>query len=413
MHRALGATLLAVAALAAVLFCSPASASVGSISGTVTAASDGAPLEDVQVCVWLEGWVGVGEERVEERCTATAADGSYTIASIKEGTYTVQFWPPASGLNYVPEYYEDDRWLGNRTPVYVGSPTGIDAELEKGGSIEGRVTSESGGAPIADLWVCAEETDTEEARCERTDADGNYSILGLRGPESDSRKGEYRIHFDPERGGQKFTGEYYDDRRTPWEWWLLKTIAITPGEDVTGVNGALEPTSEIRGLVTVAATGEPLWGILVCALTAQYMEYDEMATVCDKTDPSGHYEIDDLVADQYRVAFSVERREYFHLLPELKEENDGYPTRYWNEETSWLGANVLTLTAPTVATGIDARLGPPAPAPAVPAVTPAPGAPEVTHPHRRCKRGFVRRKIKGKRRCVRRHRHTHQRRHHS
>ncbi|HEU5251829.1 MAG TPA: carboxypeptidase-like regulatory domain-containing protein [Solirubrobacterales bacterium] len=378
-----------------------------SISGTVTAAPNGAPLEDIQVCAWKEGWVGVGEEKVEERCTSSAADGSYVIDSVSEGTYTVQFWPPASGLNYVPEYYEDDRWLGSRTPVYVGPVAGIDAELEEGGVIEGQVTSEAGGAPIADLWVCAEETDSGENRCELTDSDGNYSIIGLRGPEGGFRNGEYRIHFDPERGGQKFTGEYYDDVSYRGQG---SNIPIAPGSLVSGVDGALEPTSEIRGLVTVAATGAPIGGTLVCALTSQYMKLDEIPTLCDRTDGSGHYEIGDLEAGQYRVAFSLELREFVHLLPEFEEENDGYPTIYWDAESSWSGADVLTLTAPTLASGIDGRFGP-APAP-VPSSSAAPsGVPLAAPAKRRCKHGFVRRKVRGKRRCVPRHRHKHPRRH--
>lgn len=396
-----------MAALLLIGVAGPAKAFASSISGTVTAASDGAPVEDVQVCAWKRGGIGVGEEKVEERCTATAADGFYAIESISEGTYTVQFWPPASGLNYVPEYYEDDRWLGNTTPVLVGPAAGIDAELEEGGVIEGRVTDEAGGAPIAGLWVCAEETDTGENRCETTDSDGSYSILGLWGAETGFWQGEYRIHFEPERGGQKFTAEYYDE--TPY-WGVATKIPITPGSIVTGVDAALEPTSEIRGLVTVAATGAPLGGTLVCALVSQHLEWDKVADFCDRTDGSGHYEIGDLEAGPYRVAFSLELREFVHLLPPLEEENDGYPTSYWDAKTGWSGADVLALTAPTLASGIDARLGPPPPLAPPSSASPSP-APLIAPAKRRCKHGFVRRKVKGKRRCVRRHRHKHPRGH--
>lgn len=73
----------------------------------------------------------------------------------------------------------------------------------------------------------------------------------------------------------------------------------------------------------------------------------------------GAYSVGRLQGGQYKVLFSLEIEEFVHQIPPLKTEEDGFPTRYWKEGSSWAQADVLTLTAPTVATDIDAQLGPP------------------------------------------------------
>jgi len=367
-----------------------------SISGAVTDASTHAGLEGVEVCAWKIS--GNEAEQAEEHCVFTAPGGTYEIALGSKGTYKVEFWPRGGDLNYIAQFYDEKRYWGEATDVYSSAaPTEhVNAALEEGGEIEGQVVSEVGGAPIQGVLVCAEQDlGDAETGCDLTDADGNYKIIGL-------REGEYTVEFIPEYNELAFLGEYYDDA---FSWWLGDRVPVTVGGLTAGIDAALEPASEIRGLVTAAASGAPLQGILVCI--APPLDYDETYFSdygqCTRTGASGAYAFSGLEAGQYKAMFSVELWEYIHQIPPMKPEPDGYPTVYWNEKPTWEESEAITLTAPTIAIA-NARLGPPAPA-AGPA-PPAAARTALRPSRRRCKPGFTRKKIKGKRRCVRRsHKH--------
>jgi hypothetical protein len=373
---------------------SPAFAEASSISGAVTDVSDGAVLQNLEVCAWLDSF----SEPVppKEQCVRTAADGGYEISSLGNGTYRVKFWPRGTGLNYIAEYYDDEQWRSDATPILLGPDdhvAGIDAQLRKGGIIQGRVISSVGGAPIASLLVCARGPYVET--CDLTDTDGQYEIFGL-------HSGAHRIEFIPTFNGLKYTGEYYDNQITEWR---SNYVAVSLGQVKDGIDAVLEPTSEIRGAITTAATGAPLRKILVCVSRQQ--DYDKYflgrsnTGGCARTNDSGEYAVGGLLPGQYGVMFSVELREYYGQLPPHPPEPDGYPTTYWNEESTWGDADFIPLVAPTIAAGINARLGPPGPAPiATPLASPA--LPLSTRVKHRCKQGLVRKKVKGKRRCVKR-----------
>jgi hypothetical protein len=378
-----------------------------SIAGTVTDAADHAGIEGVEVCAWLNSF---SEPEPSPRCVSTAADGGYEIAPLISGTYRIEFWPRGGGLNYVAQFYDDQRYWSHADPVYTGNvPTdGIDAEMHEGGEIEGRVTSDVGGAPIEEVLVCAQQDMGDgEPGCDLTGADGEYTIVGL-------REGDYTVEFVPEHNGLEFLGEFYDDE---WSWWRGDRIPVSVGNVTSGIDAALEPASEIRGEVTAAASGAHLQGILVCIappLDYDYFYFSDFGQ-CQRTDSAGEYAFGGLEAGQYKAMFSVELWEYIHQIPPMKPDPDGYPTVYWNEKPTWAEADVLTLTAPTIATA-NARLGPPAqPLPPVITVSPTPSAQPVSRPKkRRCRPGLTRRKVKGKRRCVRRHRkHPHPRHRHT
>lgn len=77
----------------------------GSISGTVTDAAGGEPIEGIQVCA---------ESSFNSSCATTGADGTYAIGGLSEGKYEVAFrgfyvetgpdeYEP---LNYIRQYYD-------------------------------------------------------------------------------------------------------------------------------------------------------------------------------------------------------------------------------------------------------------------------------------------------------------------
>jgi hypothetical protein len=381
-------------------------AATGSISGTVTGAPSHAGVPGVEACAWETKNDGEIIES-KEHCAFTGSDGDYEIGQLGAGTYLILFWPRVQGQNYIPQFYDQDGlWPTDSVTVGDGPTTGIDMELPEGGSIRGQLTEEVGSKPLAGVMVCAtRQYEDSESSCAPTDADGKYEIVGL-------RTYQYTLKFSPDYSGLQYFGEYYDDKiiGLPQDGPPVP-VSVTAGSVTTGIDAALKPAAEIRGVVTAAANGAPLSEILVCvAPTFSFFESSFSDEVeCSRTSDSGAYAIKSLKEGQYKVLFSLELRDFIHYFPPLEPEEDGYPTRYWREKNTLWDADVLTLTAPTVATAIDARLGPSPPisstSPSSPPLPPA--APRILK--RRCKPGQHLRKVRGKRRCVRQHPRKHRR----
>lgn len=345
---AAGLATLAVLALSA-LAAPTALAAPGSVSGTVTGAPSAAPLAEVEVCLWpFEG------ANTKDHCAFSASNGHYELVNVDEGEYLVHFQPTREDENYVWGYYDPDHmWPPDPVTVGTGALTGIDKELEEGGSIEGQVTDEAGGEPLAGVIVCAGRGwEGQEPRCASTDADGRFDVFGLVNE-------EYRIEFSPEKSGLQYFGEYYEDQRIG-NGYPAKLVKARVGTVTTGINAALTPSAEIRGAVTSGADLTPVSGMLVCiAPPDTFSGYNfEEERQCDRTNSSGAYAVPLIEKGEYKVAFSLELREFIHTLPPYPPEEDGYPTRFWDEQESLWQADALTLGAPSVVTGIDAHFGP-------------------------------------------------------
>jgi len=164
----------------------------GKIAGRVT--SDGSPVEDVDVCAY---GFGSGE------CGETNVDGEYTIEHILPGSYKILFRPHVTceiicqpATDYVFQYWNDQSTLEAAGAVVVKesqATTGVNAELQLGGRISGRVTTAAiAPQPIANLMVCASSTATnkkgervstelgqQEPTCALTNSAGEYTISAL------------------------------------------------------------------------------------------------------------------------------------------------------------------------------------------------------------------------------------------
>ena len=162
----------------------------GKISGRVT--SGGSPVAGIQVCTY--------------RCQETNSNGEYTIEGIPAGSYKVSFRPkeeckivcqPTS--NYVTQWWNGQATeeTANSVTVEAGKTTsGINAELQAGGHISGKLTTASiYPQPIANVDVCAEMARTNkegereyEGRCALTNGSGEYTISAL-------ASGGYEVDF--------------------------------------------------------------------------------------------------------------------------------------------------------------------------------------------------------------------------
>jgi hypothetical protein len=380
-----GLTLLVAAPVAS-------AAEEGSIAGTVRARESGAPIENILVCAY-------GPDR---GCVLSDAGGEYEIPALPAGTYVVEFSGEFKHVNYFTQFFEDKTKFEEGTPVSVESGVtteGIDAELDPGGKIEGTV-EEVGGGAVAGIEVCAfaqEGAVLREPLCAFSEPDGRYEVQRL-------PAATYLVEFQTT---QNYLEQWFEDKPDLGE---ATPVPAGPGVPASGIDAHLQPGATIGGHVFDAATNSPLAGILVCAI--------DVTTVrpvnCPETKADGSYLMTKLVPGDYKVAFSPEFSEFEET--EAEGEDDGFATRFWNEASSLGAATVLHPTAAEPASGIDARLLPETKAEAAPppeeAKPPAPLPPVVTPPRRvTCRRGFHRKRVRGKVRCVR-NRRVHRHRHH-
>lgn len=371
MGRAALAVFAALLCLAAV---APASALAGSISGAVTDASTHEPIAGLEVCAYPLG--GEEEEFFEEWfCEKTNASGEYTIASLEAGEYGVEFW--GRPLNYVPQYFDTKSNWWQWDPVVVGSGpvTGIHAEMVEGGGIEGSVDRVSGGTPVADAQVCAWTIESEEfGGCAETDSSGDYALKGM-------PAGEFEVEFWAE--DQNLQRQFYDHKAN---WWEADPVGVSLGAVSSGIDADLLSAARVEGQVRRASNGAPLTEVEVCAWSTD----PEGAFRCTTPGDDGRYSIRGLPGDDYKVEFWP----YDETLP----------IQYWNHKPSWDQADVLSLSNGSLATGIDADLGTPPP----PVIVPPPAAPPLAkkpQPRRKhCKKGFRKKRVHGKVRCVKKKR---------
>jgi hypothetical protein len=422
LGRSLAAPLLA--ALTVVLALPAGAAAVepgtGTISGTVTL-EGGAPGIGVEVCAIPSPQLG-GEEETWD-CESAESGGHYEIAKVPAGSYKVQF-RPAVQASYVFQYYDAaPSWETAQTiSVTPGSVnSNIDGVLEKGATISGTVTAAATGLPVAEVEVCAESYEGF-GRCEGTSASGRYTIEGL-------PAGEYYVYFYPEETGLDVVGQSYPGRSFSEE---PAAFFVAPKQNVTGIDAALQPGGQILGTVRSAENGSPLAGVEVCLTEASHLR----AAACLTTHRSGAYDFEGLWSAGWKVVFSPSLGDLFpaEVIPIIEDEespaelapwNDSFPTQWWQGQSSFATATPISLTGPATITGIDATLGTPPPsAPTQPSPTPVAPVVAKAKPKKhkkvegplRCKRGFAKRKLHGRVRCVRshkvvRHKHRNHRKH--
>lgn len=150
----------------------------------------------------------------------------------------------------------------------------------------------------------------------------------------------------------------------------------------------MEKAGKIEGRVTDAATGAGIGGAEVCAFSATALG------LCAFTDLAGSYSLGGLATASYEVEF------WAGFL--------GYETLYFDQKTNPDDANLVSVTAPSATTGIDAQLSKPGSAivrPATPSV-PAISIPKLFKPKPRavkCRKGFKKVKRHGRKVCAKKH----------
>lgn len=377
-------TTIAVALCAALGLAVPSLAAAGSISGTVTVEGGGSGIQGVEVCLQPEPF------SFEAPCAQTNGSGAYKIDGLPAASYHVAFFTYANDLNFVPESWNDKPLnLAGGDLVPVGATqdvTGIDAALEEGGIIEGSAEDGATSGPAVGVEVCASSfSPVEYFACGVTGSDGGYAINAL-------TTGEYTVSFE---GGNdaNYLRRWYDEAE--FSSGATKVPVTAGAPPVTGIDALLQPGSQVIGRVTEVGTGTVLEDVEVCVYDPMKVPSVEYASPCDWTDVGGNYAIRSLPAGNYRVVFSQEPNPGFIL-------DDTYFEQWWNGAASVSDATPISLTPPQFAIGVDAQLvnmiQRPKPDPIQVTFVPRPKPPP-----KKCRKGFHKKKVKGKVRCVRKH----------
>ncbi len=119
----------------------------GQITGIVTAADSGLPVSGVTV--WAYDATGS-----IANTASTNASGLYSLSGLQPGPYRILFRPNTGG--YLQEYYNNVSDLASATLVNLpdgGTVVNINASLDKGSRVFGRVTAADGGAGLAGVQV--------------------------------------------------------------------------------------------------------------------------------------------------------------------------------------------------------------------------------------------------------------------
>jgi len=151
---------------------------------------------------------------------ATAADGTYSLASVPDGNVDVRFTasgqcPGGVASNLVTQCGPIKPTELTATVVVVASnaTTAINAAMVAGGSITGTVTAAIGGAPLAGICVAALVPGVDEllVASAATAADGSYSVQGVPAGNSTSSSS---LRASARRTPSSFVTQWYNGQPT-------------------------------------------------------------------------------------------------------------------------------------------------------------------------------------------------------
>ncbi|MBW9095729.1 carboxypeptidase regulatory-like domain-containing protein, partial [Microbacterium jejuense] len=287
--------------------------------------------------------------------------GDYAITGLPSGMYQVLFtvgtyWNGTTSVkpNLVSEYYDDAIDWSSATPVDVsaGDRSDIDATLEPGRSITGKVTLPAGAPPdwLNSVSVTASALDGSMVGGLGANPDpdtGEYVLTGL-------APGVYHVLFRVMSTGMpgaerpNLVDEYYNNANT-----LSTATPVDVGDDdASGIDAALESGRSISGRISLPSDAPDEWmeaaRILLYAPDGEYLSYGNNAKVDAAT---GAYTIPFLPPGEFLLQFSASS--YFDgtdwnstdIAPE-----------YYDDAATRDDATAVS-TSSGNATGIDAALG--------------------------------------------------------
>ncbi|MBP6803845.1 MAG: carboxypeptidase regulatory-like domain-containing protein [Chloroflexi bacterium] len=269
----------------------------GRITGQVTGASTGLPLEGVRVSAnqfSSNNYVGEGW---------SDASGLYTITGLYDGDFRVA----VDDTNWIPDGYAFqfypgvvDRQLA--TPVNVsggGTTGGINFPLEPGGVFTGRVLDQNTGLPIANTKVDLHGNNWGWGTC--TDNDGYYTHRAI-------PFGDYRVSSGGDwnwcqEQPNEYSQEYYNEKRNRDEANILTLDGgSTP---ITDINFTLEKGGFLAGNVTDDAS-QPVENLRMIAVQGN-CPWCANHIADGYTDVDGNYLLGPLPPDSYTILANTDQ----------------------------------------------------------------------------------------------------------
>lgn len=257
----------------------------GVIDGTVSDRASGQPLPHVQVAVVR---VNSGEN---VDYAVTDGSGKYRSVGLPSGDYSVRFM----AFGYAPRWFDGKSNASSATAVTVTAPetsSGVDAALDRGGSVSGTIYDRSTGVGIANSQLTLLDPMTGDfVGYAYSNASGVYTI-------SDLPSGSYRLKIDPpaESG---YLWRWYGSQPDPS---CADNVTVTAPDRTTGINAGLDLGGSISGRASDAATsaGIPRLQIYLTD-TGSHMGLAPVPVV----DSSGAYILGPIPSGEYTVTFSA------------------------------------------------------------------------------------------------------------
>jgi hypothetical protein len=219
---------------------------------------------------------------------STEIDGSFEFGGIPVGTAYIQVNPNCEGKNpnLIDEWYKTGGSTpdgSQASPVTItagGTVSGIDFQLDAGGSISGRVLK-SGGTVITDTEISVHAEGYSAGTSGRgtniSITDGTYTIAGL-------APGTYKVMANNNRANGYET-KYYNDE---YQWDQADLVTVVAGADTGGVDFSLGDGGAISGHVYQADGVTPVSGACV-NLTTSNEDWNQIAG-WGSTDENGAFE---------------------------------------------------------------------------------------------------------------------------
>jgi 5-hydroxyisourate hydrolase-like protein (transthyretin family) len=257
-----------------------AAAEAGSaeLTGTVTDAESGAPIEGATLTV-------ESERGVEVATATTDAAGRYTVARLNAGAFRVR----ATARGYQRRYLGGD-WVQGKTVTVGGEPTTADIALARAAELSGTVWRPD-GTPLYPgyVWLIWRGADEPRYFSTPTREDGTYSSDDLP-PGSYSARA---LTYDP-----------VARQLVAPDWDFPSEITLTAGVP-THIDVRLEgekPEPNWIGVVT-DEKGQPLPGVQLMILRVVQREGKEATEHVSvrRTGAQGRCELDELPPGRYRV----------------------------------------------------------------------------------------------------------------
>jgi hypothetical protein len=293
----------------------------GAISGYVTQASGGAPIEGVSV------WADLLACPSYSGYAFSGIDGFYIIEDLPPGYYEVQTY---SFSDFVDVYWDNMLPWEDADSVPVASDDtteDIDFSLRVGGKIAGSVTLP--GASDEGTTVFAYEPTsryTYSAYAYSGSASPKaapYEIVGL-------PTGNYKVQTLNFLG---FIDAYYDNQSS---WEDADLVSVTEGITTSSINFTLDSGGVIQGNVSVPGKGLP-WCVI--GYHASNLHPEWFTFWFDHG--GGSYELRGLRSGYWKV---------------LAYGDATYTSEWWNNKYSWDDATTILVTAPGTVTAIDFTL---------------------------------------------------------